>query len=437
MNTKNFLLTLALGAVSTLISACGDEQESYADPDLVIASEVVNHGQAEEVSVTDNGTAGTTLSYETWIAVKQQFADGHSSGGATTRASGSGNGVVISVVLTNELSNPSLTAVVEDFELKEAESLISYKELGSSRHATQKYVTVIDSALVYKVDRGVFSIDFVLPYQVAVYDDGVTKATMPYHKYSEITDLGGDMDDLDIITEDEQLYERKHYLHSIVARFNGRDYTLTADIVLKKPVSVDYLVSRKVIDSGVELKSYDVQSKTGISRSWLKMEELWSLSGTKITTVEVLLNNGLPDNNYRNLSLSVREKVPYASLTLGEVAKTVSEQDKRTEGKFEITPYVLTYKVPVSTPDGTKDNFMFGVAFEKAVYADGNFRYEMPSLEYGGAVAAMSLLKDWEVSENAPYSYVMKLALNTVIPFGSTQYTYTTTGEVVYVDYEK
>ena len=75
--------------------------------------------------------------------------------------------------------------------------------------------------------------EFVLPYQAAVYDDGITKVTMPYHKYTDVRDNGGELSDLESVTENGVTYLRKLYKHSIVADFNGKSYTVNAEIVLR------------------------------------------------------------------------------------------------------------------------------------------------------------------------------------------------------------
>ena len=98
-----------------------------------------------------------------------------------------------------------------------------------------------------------------------------------------------------------RLYQRKLYKHSITAEFNGKAYTVNAEVVLRKELVGDYLVSRKVVDEGVELVSYDLSAKTGVSKSWIKIEENWSQSGIKTLTKEVLLYNGLPEEDYRGL----------------------------------------------------------------------------------------------------------------------------------------
>ena len=148
MKTKLFLSALTLGAMMTTFVAC-DKEEPYVDPGKVIESEVVDPGTAEEVEETDNGTEGISLSYESWIVVHQVFADGSTSQPQTRTGASASAGNKISVVLESRLTDVSAVADVSGFELNEAVSKIDYRELGSAKHETQSFVTVIDSATVY------------------------------------------------------------------------------------------------------------------------------------------------------------------------------------------------------------------------------------------------------------------------------------------------
>lgn len=426
MKANLFLSALTLGAMMTTFVAC-DKEEPYVDPGKVIESEVVDPGMAEDVQVTDNGTEGTSLSYETWIVVHQVFADGSSSG-PQTRAGESGT--KISVILENKLTNVSSTADVSGFELKEPENSVDYRSLGSAKYATEPFVTVIDSATVYTVDYGTFAVEFVLPYQVAVYDDGVTKVTMPYHKYADIKDNGGELSDLESVTENGITYLRKLYKHSLTANFNGEEYLVTAEIVLRKEQKGDYLVAQKVVDEGVELVSYDLENKTGVSRSWIKVEETWSESGVKTVTKEVLLNNGPSDGNFASFVLYITEKCNFGDLVIGDAKTFVSEDGSRTENGIVIKKYRQTISFPVTYPaeDATTE-FAFGITFEEAVYSNEGFEYKMPSFEYTEPTLSMSQTSEWYVS--AEGQGVMDISLSSQVRYDRVVYTYVDAGQII------
>lgn len=434
MKTKNILSLLALSAMMTVFAACS-EDEPYVDPDKVIESEVVDPGVAEEVVEVDNGTEGMSLSYESWIVVHQVFADGSTSkpqnGTRATRSSSDGN--KISVLLSNTIANVSSTLEVSDFTLNE-EWLpgVDYRELGSKRHATQPFVTVVDSAMVYTVDRGAFAVEFVLPYQVAVYDDGITKVTMPYHKYSELNDKGGSLSDLENAEINGKTYQRKLYKHEISVAFNGKEYTVNAEIVLMRELQEDYLVSQKVIDSGVELVSYNLDDKTGVSKSWIKIEENWSVSGVRTVTKEVLLNNGPSEKSYRGFSIETVNKISFTSLIVGEVSESETLEETKTDGDMRVSQYNLLYSLSVKCESGESGTCFLGVVYETAVYSKDGFEYEMPSLKYSAADIRMTLAKDWYTRDDG-YE-VMDVVFNTSVSFDKAVYNYIGSGQVVYLN---
>ena len=400
MKTKLFLSALTLGAMMTTFVAC-DKEEPYVDPGKVIESEVVDPGTAEEVEETDNGTEGISLSYESWIVVHQVFADGSTSQPQTRTGASASAGK------------------------------IDYRELGSAKHETQSFVTVIDSATVYTVDYGIFAVEFVLPYQAAVYDDGITKVTMPYHKYTDVRDNGGELSDLESVTENGVTYLRKLYKHSIVADFNGKSYTVNAEIVLRKEQKGDYLIEQKVVDEGVELVSYDLAAKTGVSRSWIKIQEIWSESGVKEFKKEVLLYNEPSDGAYATFMMTVPEKCNFSDLTVGKPQVWTETGNVREEDGMLITAYSSDYYIPVIySVKNVQADFAFGVVFEKAVYSNEGFEYEMPAFEYSDPKPSMSQASDWYLHERG--GSAMDINFVATINFGEAAYTYVRDGCVIY-----
>lgn len=435
MKTKNILSLLALSTTMTFFAACSEENEPYADPDKVIESEVVDPGVAEEVTEVNNGTEGTSLSYESWIVVHQVFADGSTSKpqGGTRAARSSSGGNKISVLLSNTIANSSSTLEVSDFTLN-AEGVpgVDYRELGSNRHETQSFVTVVDSAMVYTVDRGLFAVEFILPYQVAVYNDGITKVTMPYHKYSELRDNGGNLSDLDNAEVNGKVYQRKLYKHEISVAFNGKEYAVSAEIVLMKEQQEDYLVSQKVVDSGVELVSYDINARTGVSKSWIKLEETWSVSGVKTVTKEILLKNSDSESSYRGFYLETPNKVSFTSLVVGEISESETLEGSRADGEMTVSQYSRLYQLPVKDEAGISSSYLFGVVYETAVYSKDGFSYEMPSLRYSAVNISMSLGKDWYTRDDG--REVMDVVFNASVSFDKAVYDYSGTGQVVYLN---
>jgi hypothetical protein len=419
---------MMLGIMMAAFVACNKEEEPV-DPNKVIESELVDQGQTEEVTEVDNGTSGISLSYESWIVVYQVFADGSTSPNTRSMTKSSADGTKISVVLKNDITNAAQTIDVPNFDVDDEIPKMEYKELSSAPHATRTFVTVIDSASVYTINNGLFVTEFILPYQVAVYDDGITKVTMPYHKYTNIQDKGSVWEDMDNVTEGEKTYQVKKYVHTIVAAFNGKEYTVTVTITLRKLLTGDYILSKKVVNEGMELVSYDLDAKTGISRSWIEIEESWSESGTKKVTEEVLLYNGLPEEEYRIPTLTVNHEIPYSSLTTGNAESTESVYGNRSEEKFAIDKYLQDFSVSItSTADpSVSDAYLCGVTYEKAVYTDEYIRYNMPYLSFTNCIISLELAKDW-------YNYdsyrTMDFNISVNLSYGSLIYNFLSSGNV-------
>ena len=274
MKTNKFWFVVAAAAMLTgtmMMTSCEKEDELFKHE--VIESEVLDEGVAQEVT-EEVGTEGTQLSYESWIVVKGQ-----------TRAAFENK---ISVTLNNRLNNVSREIEVESWETGEAEISYGYKAGDSRKNGD--YVTVTDSVMVCTVNYPNFSFDYELLYQVAVYDDGVTRQVMPYHKYENIVDQGCEFSELEDVTENGVTSKRQKCIHSLLVTFNGKEYKVSSELILKKVMKgEDKLLASKVIDEGIEFVKTDNWS--GETTSWILIEQNWSESGTKQIRKEVVLYN--------------------------------------------------------------------------------------------------------------------------------------------------
>ena len=107
---------------------------------------------------------------------------------------------------------------------------------------------------------------------------------MPNTKTSP--DNGFALADLTRITQDGKTYDRKSYTHNIGATFNGHDAASSGEAELWVELN-DQLQERTVLEDG---KDYVDPSTT---KSWLKIREVWSISGEKVYTKSVNLKNGI------------------------------------------------------------------------------------------------------------------------------------------------
>lgn len=427
MKTKLFLSALTICLMLTTFVAC-DKDEPYVDPNQVIESELVDPGNAEDVQELDEGTDGLSLSYESWIVIHQVFADGSTS--EKTRASES-IGEKISVILTNNIVEKDTTIDVSGFELEEGFSNVEYHELGKSSHLEQRYVTVIDSAVVYSINRGIFTIEFVLPYQVAVYDDGITKVTMPYHKYYDIKDLGGALSDIRREQIDGVDYECGSYKHTLSVFFNGKEYEIILNALLRKKLIGDFLISKSVINEGIDLVSCDLENKTGVSKSWIEIEEKWSESGTKKVKKEILLYNGLPDDPSKAFQLSVTKQISCSSLQIAKEEGYVSDCSERVEEEFTITKHLSASGFLVTSSEDVNANaeYKLLLTYETAVYADGYITYNMPYFVFENATCSINQISDWQDDVRG---LVMPIRFSLGVSFSSIRYSFESVGEIIF-----
>ena len=254
MKTNKLWFAMAAAAVVTVMSvftSCSKDDEPYLPE--VIESEVLETGISNDVNEI-SGTEGTQLSYESWIVVKGQ-----------TRAAFENK---VSVTLNNQLNNVDTTIVVSSYKFKEMTTSVSYKE--RSKHI-DGFITVTDSVLVYRVSYGGFSFDYNLIYQVPVYDDGFTKQTMPYHRYSKITDKGGEFVDMESIVDGNYAYFRRLYRHTINVECNGKNYDITANVILMcEQGSADqpFIVKSEMTAAGASSLNDEVYSFVCVKQTW-------------------------------------------------------------------------------------------------------------------------------------------------------------------------
>ena len=360
MKTKSLWFATAAAVVltgMTMMTSCS--KDDYELPE-VIESEVYDEGEAGEVRA-EVGTEGTQLSYESWIMVR-----------GITRASFDNK---VSVTLNNAFNNVDSVIEVGSFNLGECCTELVYEAANSRR---QNFVTVTDSLLMYKVTFDVFSFSYDLYHEIGIYDDGITRQTMPYHPIRNVRDNGYTLTDLDFIIEDngegeQVVYLRKRFDHSVSLDFNGKTYTLTAKIELRLYAGAHpAVVSSRLIASGIR----DVKNElwTGTYTSWAEVEHRYSDGsiGNKTYTIENMRTEidadiekykELPDADLRLAGAGFADAVVRDTVGMPE-RMVVCEVRRRYEVKYNY--FTLSY--PVSEYE--------------AYYDDGLTRFEMPSLKY-------------------------------------------------------
>lgn len=358
MKTKMFWLVIAVAAVLTGLTSCQKEE-----PETIINSEVLEVGFGEGVTEkpanNPDGTKGTTLSYESWIMLKVE-----------TRASSDRK---VSVTLNNTISVVVNQILVKNFNFGEAKATTSYK-VGESRK--EGYVTIVDSVLVYNVAHDNFSFDYELVYQVPIYDDGVTKKTMPYYRYGKIINEGYILEDMPDIEIDKVIYQRKLFKHRINAEFNNKMYLISTDILLKKIIGgeADILLSATVVDKRVELIGDDVYS-------WVKIRKERQLSGIEEFSVEAILKHSTQvfqkDTVFHVMKND--EIIPVSQITKAE-EKVISHDENLSI--IEVSQaYIGGWNT--KSGDANNTNMRFDMYHQKALYKDADIEVELPYYGYG------------------------------------------------------
>jgi len=402
MKTNKFWLVTTAAVVLTIALATVSCSKNEEDSSLVYESQVTEQGLSPQVT-EQSGTEGTQLSYESWIVVKGQ-----------TRAAFENK---VSVMLNNTLNHVTKEIEVDTWESVISDFHIDYEEEG--RHPNGDYVTVIDSVARYCAVYSNFSIEYKLGYQVAVYDDGVTEQVMPYHKYGAIIDNGCVLTPLDDVQENGITYKRQQCTHSITVELNGKEYTVSAVVILRKAaIGDDVLLSSSVVDEGVSFAATGEWS--GELTSWIVVKQLWSESGNRELKKEIVLKNNRIDilgyliNGFDNR----RDPADFAW-----AQNKIAEEITQTRKEQEITVQTYQYDMEVYLDDKKQDERLFYLpykfTYEKAIYQDDQISYEMPGWTYTDPQTFFDI-GNWYQVENG--KWLLSYQLNFSIKFGDQTY---------------
>ena len=257
MKSSVFKLSMAALVLCAVVLSCNKEQ--------ILSSEVKDKGFEGEVSArtvtNEEGLSVQQLSYKSRLSVK-----------GMTKGSFDRD---IVVTVTNEL--PDVAASfnrefrVDALTLKRCYSWQYTRYVKTRVSQESPYVSIADSTLVVSVDCGYFQFDYKLLYEVPVYDDGVTRETMPYYRYENVVDKGYTIEAKDSKVIDGIAYGCSILHHSIDVTFAGQVYTINANITLLKelgPASEPYVVRAKIISTTATVIEDGIRSYITINRLW-------------------------------------------------------------------------------------------------------------------------------------------------------------------------
>lgn len=328
MKTIKFwsIITVAVFLTTMMFTSCEDPLDDPENQEI-IESEVVDEGVSSNVTTqqlsgtTENGNtvSGTELSYESWIRVKTKTGPKKAPAYASTRAASGNDGDVVTVLLKDVFHNTDTTITIGNmyFDIGEYTTDISYYVKGTRQDG---YVTITDSVMVYTLSFEDFSFAYELEYEVAVYDDGITKETMPYHKIKNLQDKGMEIVPLESI-HDESLtvFARRQINHSITVEFCGETYTLKGKVILQTPFGTafePYVKRSELIDAYYLTEGEQVYSA-------LRLRRLWSDGQTRTETITVPVEAGIHDGDGSAIfEGQLPENIELVSYELSDVHET-------------------------------------------------------------------------------------------------------------------
>ena len=390
MKTNNFMHLMAAAVIfagMVMFTSCN--KDDFELPE-VIESEVLDEGLSEEIT-TESTEQGTKLSYESWITVKGQ-----------TRAAFEDK---VSVTLNNSLWDVNDSIEVGNWVFGEkAHTALSYEAQESRQDG---FVTVTDSVLVYTVSYDNFQFAFRLPYQVAVYDDRVTRQVMPYYPYSNLQDQGGEFEKLESIVEDNAVYSLRRYTHKISVDCKGKTYEITANILLKRYIGTPdkaYILSSSFVSETSQL------SEDGTSiLSFLTVNQKWSTGETKDKTYMASLRAVIHSELLKWIEISGYKDdlaIQKTYLEDGERASLVREDEF-------VFPYALEQNYVVEYNYFT---IKIKLAHDIAIYDDGVSMIDFPSFALTSFVNEFTFTKgnagEDEVGPYQWYNLKHKLSAN-------------------------
>ena len=254
---RAFLSSIAMVASVLCWMSCSNKSLEE-----IINSEVSDGGIDNTVLATTstdaNGLITQSLSYKSWIKVKGQ-----------TKADFE---KTVTVNLTGELPDVAQELNVESYVASlEPRWMYTSQEKRVQGTHQDGYVTITDSVLVYTVHHFNFDFSYNLMYEVPVYDDGVTREVMPYYRYENLVDKGYTLKQEDSRVINGSAYACNIYQHALEVTFNGKVYTLHANVTLLHelgPANKPFIVRSEILQEGTTLFDDHVLASIDIRTKW-------------------------------------------------------------------------------------------------------------------------------------------------------------------------
>ncbi len=377
---------ILLASVMLYVASCSSDEPPAPVPKEVV-DEWVDTNVTSKPLPGSSGTssAGTEFSYKSRITLQKDASGGASYAPARGPKNASSNDDVeiITVTLKDVFHNLDTAIVVRSFDFGQPTSTITYTTNG---RRSEGYVTITDSVMHYNVNFDGFSFWYTLEYEVAVYDDGVNHIIMPYHKIKNLRDNGFSVEDMEFVLEPnssggKDVYLRKKIKHSITVEFNGEDYTLYGNVILKKHVGTHpCIVGSELIDKGVsDVNSSDIHTTY---TTWANVMHRYSDNSTKIRKYDVEMWGDLGSSLHDAVELSSSD----LTLSSIEIKDTGEEREVYSSGIVSVheiaRELVVTYN---------QFSSKYSLSECRASYDDGFIAFDFSCIEHSGANVDFSL----------------------------------------------
>ncbi|MDR0907324.1 MAG: hypothetical protein LBM63_01740 [Rikenellaceae bacterium] len=297
MKTTRFLVTLALVASTLAFTFCDDpyedpyyvvEHPTPEPPEENISSMFAGKQMLSIVYVTTEGLT-THFDYTSWMYVHHETAPATRGYRIDT----------ITVALRNSLSDVKDTQYVDEFFYEGEPSVdISTEYVGESISKEDRRVIIYDSVKLVTYRQGVAVIEYRLPFQTAVYDDGMLREEFPGRKYgNKYNPINVVPDSFTVfpngmLTKDGKTYIRNTVKHAIIVEFEYERYRVRATVDLLVEVAdttSPYVVEEKLVGESI----VDGESSY---QSILSLQKLWSTGETTDDDYVATINSGQYDD---------------------------------------------------------------------------------------------------------------------------------------------
>lgn len=279
---------------------------------------------------------------------------------------------------------------VWDFNLSNVQKTREIRSLGAERKGS---ISVYDSLFVYSVRYDGFAVNFELPFQAAVYNNGKILKSLPYHSFTNVVDRGHAMTDLPNDNIGGNLYSCKLYRHNIEVTFGGRTYELHATLILKKLLgSADgaTVIGSRLLGSGTRSIVNSAKETTYIS--WMKVEQNLADGRTVQEVYEIEMRGNLW------ITRIGAQTVRYTGVTKSSAGYNANDEHVlvvRRNNYISQSYYERKYVVQYN-----HFRININVNHSEAVYNDGINTFEFPCLRYGNINDGFTLVKTGSHSDS-------------------------------------